>query len=385
MKFAFKQATWVLGLTGVLMSAAMAEESIKVGIIGDFTGPFATTGESYRHGIDAYIAKNGDTIAGKKVELVFRDSAGKPGDAARLAEELVVNDGVRVIGGLTLSSEVAAVAPVMTDAKTPFVSFSAAAPGLAAKSPYFVRGGQDVRASGQAAAQSALKNGKRRAYTAVSDYISGQQAEEAFAKEFKAGGGEIIGQDRIALTTVDYAPYAERIANANPDVVQLFVPTGAPAVSMLQALGARGLMKRIMIIGTGAEAEDNDLRLFDDSIEGYYSVMYMTAQLDTPLNKWFKDFLTGKFGAQALPDPHSVGAYDGMTIIAKMIESQAGKDFDPAAAVKSVEGYTFDGLRGPMKVNDDRELTQNYYLRQVRKVDGKLQNVLLETFPNIKP
>jgi branched-chain amino acid transport system substrate-binding protein len=154
---------------------------------------------------------------------------------------------------------------------------------------------------------------------------------------------------------------------------------------MLQAIGARGLMKTIMVIGTGAEAEDNDLHLFNDSIDGYYSVMYMTAQLDTPLNKWFREYLVGKFGAEALPNPHSVGAYDGMTIIARMIESQAGKQFDADAAVASVLGYSFEGLRGPMKINDDRELTQNYYLRQVQKVDGRLENVLLETFPNIKP
>jgi branched-chain amino acid transport system substrate-binding protein len=360
---ALREAAWTLVLSGMLTSGSIAQETIKVGIIGEFTGSFATSGESYRQGIDAYFAKNGDGVA----------------------EELVVNEGVKVIGGLTLSSEVAAVAPVMTDAKTPFTSFSAAAPGLAAKSPYFVRAGQDVRASGQAAARSALKNGKRHAYTAVSDYVAGQQAEEAFTAEFKAGGGEIVGQDRIPLSTVDYAPYAERIANANPDVVQIFVPTGAPAVSMLQAIGARGLMKKIMVIGTGAEAEDNDLHLFNDSIDGYYSVMYMTAQLDTPLNKWFREYLVGKFGAEALPNPHSVGAYDGMTIIARMIESQAGKQFDADAAVASVLGYSFEGLRGPMKINDDRELTQNYYLRQVQKVDGRLENVLLETFPNIKP
>jgi branched-chain amino acid transport system substrate-binding protein len=226
---------------------AFAQSVIKVGIIGDFTGPFATVGESYRQGIQAYLAKNGDTVGGQKLELIYRDAAGKPGDAARLAQELVVKDGVKIIGGLTLSSAVAAVAPVMTDAKTPFTSFSAAAPGLAKQSPYFVRSGQDVRASGRTAAQSALKNGKKRAYTSVADYVAGQQAEEAFAIEFKAGGGEIVGQDRIPLSTVDYTPYAERVANANPDALQIFVPTGAPAVSFLQALGSRGMMKKIMV------------------------------------------------------------------------------------------------------------------------------------------
>jgi branched-chain amino acid transport system substrate-binding protein len=385
MQTKFKFAVALLGAAAILASGdAFAQQTIKVGIIGDFTGAFATVGESYRQGIQAYLAKNGDMIGGQKLELIYRDSAGKPGDSARLAQELVVKDGVKIIGGLTLSSAVAAAAPIMTEAKTPFTSFSAAAPGLAAQSPYFVRSGQDVRASGRTAAQSALKNGKKRAYTSVADYIAGQQAEEAFAKEFKAGGGEIVGQDRIPLSTVDYTPYAERVANANPDALQIFVPTGAPAVSFLQALGSRGMMKKIMVIGTGAEAEDNDLKLFNDSIEGYYSAMYMTAQLDTPLNKWFKEYLVKTFGADAQSNPHSVGAYDGMTIIAKMIEG-GGKEFNSDAAIKSVIGYSFDGLRGPMKINEDRELTQNYYLRQVQKVDGKLQNVLLDTFPNIKP
>jgi branched-chain amino acid transport system substrate-binding protein len=383
----FKSAMSLLCAAAAILVGghAFAQSVIKVGIIGDFTGPFATVGESYRQGIQAYLAKNGDTVGGQKLELIYRDAAGKPGDAARLAQELVVKDGVKIIGGLTLSSAVAAVAPIMTDAKTPFTSFSAAAPGLAKQSPYFVRSGQDVRASGRTAAQSALKNGKKRAYTSVADYVAGQQAEEAFAIEFKAGGGEIVGQDRIPLSTVDYTPYAERVANANPDALQIFVPTGAPAVSFLQALGSRGMMKKIMVIGTGAEAEDNDLRLFNDTVEGYYSVMYMTAQLDTPLNKWFKDYLVKTFGADAQPNPHSVGAYDGMRVIAKMIEGQSGKEFSSDAAIKSVIGYSFEGLRGPMKINEDRELTQNYYLRQVKKVDGKLQNVLLDTLANIKP
>ena len=385
MKQSLKRVACALAFGGVFVSGTMAQQSIKVGIIGDFSGPFATTGASHRQGIEAYLARNGDTVAGQKIELIYRDYAGKPGDAARLAEELVVKDGVKIIGGLTLSSAVAAVAPVMTDAKTPFTSFSAAAPGLAAQSPYFVRVGQDIRAPGQTAARAALKNKKLKAYTIVADYVAGQQAEEAFTTEFKKGGGTIVGQDRVPLSTVDWQPYAERVANANPDAVQIFVPTGAPSVSLLQAMGARGTIKKVMVIGTGAEAEDNDLHLFNDNIEGYYSVMYMTAQLNTPLNKWFKEYLISKFGPQALSNPHSVGAYDGMTIIAKMIESQAGKTFNSDAAIKSVIGLSLNGLRGPLKINADRELTQNYYLRQVKKVDGKLQNVLLETFENVKP
>lgn len=366
---------------------AQAEETIKIGIVGPFSGPFATTGTGFRQGLEAYIAQHGTEVGGRKVQLIYRDSetgSSDPSVAKRLAQELVVSDNVSLLGGFMLTPEAAAAAPVANEAKTPLLLFNAATPSLLGMSPYYIRMGQNIAQPAELGATWSRQLGKSRGYTATADYAPGHIVEEAFAAKFLAEGGTMVGKDRIPLKTVDFAPFAERIANANPDVLEVFITPGAPAVGFIKALAARGLTKKILIIGQG-EAEDNDLHLYDNSVIGFRSIIYLSAALDNAENNALKAVLHQKFGPGAEPSAFTIGAYDGLHIMYKMIESQAGKPFDGAGAVKSVIGYSWKSPRGPVTIAPSRELIENFYVREVEKKDGKLQNVVIKTFEQVQP
>lgn len=376
-------AVAVAGFAG----GAQAQETVKIGFVGPYSGPFAMAGEAFRHGVQAYMALHGDTVAGKKVEIVYRDSGGAdPSLAKRLAEELIVKDKVAMLAGFFLSPEAAAAAPVANAAKVPLFLVNAATPTLLKLSPYFVRVGDSINQPAELTAQHALESGKSRGFVAVGDYGPGHQVEAAFMSAFKAGGGQIVGNVRIPLNTTDFAPIAERIANENADVVQVFLPPGAASISFSKALAARGLTGKLMIVGQG-EAEESELPRFDDSILGFKSVVYVDANADNPENAAFSDWLIKNAGPNYRGNTFNIGAFDSMHLIYKVLEDQKGRKFDGTAAVKSLAGYSFRSPRGPVTIDPaTRELIQNFYLREVVKgEDGTKRNKVIRTWRQVKP
>ncbi|MGJ7546269.1 ABC transporter substrate-binding protein [Variovorax sp. LT1R16] len=365
---------------------ASAQETIKIGFVGPFTGPFAVPGQSFRHGAEAFMALNGSTVGGRKVEIIYRDSAGAdPTLAKRLAEELVVKDKVAMLAGFYLSPEVAATALVANAAKVPLFIINAATPALMKMSPYFVRMGQPINLPAELAASYARQSGKSKGFVAVGDYGPGHIVEQAFIAKFTAEGGQMVGNLRIPLNTTDFAPVAERIANAGPDVLQVFIPPGSASVGFSKALAARGLTQKVLIIGQG-EAEDGDLPLFDDSIVGFKSIIYVDANAKAAESTAVANWLLKNVGPNARPSVFNIGAYDAMHLAYKMIRDQAGKPFSGEAAVKSLPGYSWKSPRGPVTIDSTRELVQNYYLREVVKgSDGTKRNRVVKTWEQVKP
>lgn len=367
--------------------AARAQETVRIGFVGPYTGPFAVAGQSFKQGAEAWMALHGDKVGGKKVEVVYRDSGGAdPTLAKRLAEELVVKDKVRMLAGFYLTPEVAAAAPIATQAKVPLFIVNAATPSLIKLSPMFVRVCQMINQPAELAANYGRDNGKSRGYVAVADYAPGHIVEKAFMAKFEQLGGKMVGNVRIPLNTTDFAPIAERIAEANPDLLEIFLPPGAVSVGFSKALAARGLTKKVMIIGQG-EAEDSDLHLFDDTIVGFKSIIYIDANADNPENKAFADFLKKTYGPDARPNSFNIGAYDAMQLAYKMIADSADRPWDPEAAVRSTAGYTFKSPRGSVTIDrQTRALVQNFYLREVVKgPDGVKRNQVVKTWEQVTP
>jgi branched-chain amino acid transport system substrate-binding protein len=376
-----KRIAFLLAL--ILLTASggsAADETIRIGIVGQFTGPFALSGAQFRTGVETWLAQNGNKVGGRTVEVIYRDTGGpNPASSRRLAEELIVSDKVSMLGGFYLSPEASAVASLVTETKTPTVLFETGSPPVVTLSPYFIRTGNSIGQGAQTQAIWASKHGKKRAYLIVSDYAPGYDVEATFKKQFTALGGTVIGDDRAPLSTVDYAPFAERAANANPDLIVVFIPSGAPAISLMKALKARGVTDKSAVIGQ-AEADDPELNQYDDSIVGFYSALHYALGIDNAANKKFKAAVP----PPAVPSFLMVGAYDGMRVMYKMIESQKGKPFDPTAAVEAVKGFSFDSPRGRVTINKTtRDINQPYFVRRVEKVNGKLVNVLSETFPPV--
>lgn len=378
----------LLLLAALVLPAAVARaegEAIRVGVLSQDTGPFAQNGRSFRQGIAAYQAIHGETVGNRKIEFVYRDIGGeKPGVAKQLAEQLIVRDKVKMFAGFVLTSEALAITSVADQTKTPAVSFIASSPMILTNSKFFLKAGQHISQSSSIGAVFARKQGKSRAYIVVSDYQPGHDAQKTFRKTFESLGGTVVGEVRVPLSTIDFSSVVERIAQTKPDAINVFVPPGAPAIALLRALSERGLTRDTLVVGMG-EAEDHVLLQYDDSVLGYYGALYYAEALDNSENKAFIAKLKELNGPDTLPDFAAASAYDGTALIYHMVEALKGKEWDGAAALQAALGYSWNGVRGPITVDPNtRELIQNIYVRQVRKIDGKLKNVIVDQFPNVK-
>jgi len=367
------------------LPAAHAGDTIKIGIITEMTGAFADFGQQMTTGAKAYIKEHGDTVAGKKIELIIKDVGGPSPDVSkRLAQELVVKDDVDFIAGFGLTPNAMAVAPVSTEAKKPTIIMNAATSIITTKSPYLTRVSMTLPQVTSPLGEWAYKNGIRKVYTAVADYGPGIDAETAFKKTFTAAGGQIVGEVRMPLTNPDYGPFVQRIKDTKPDAAFVFVPAGESAVGFMKAYAERGLKQAgIKLIATGDMTDDGVIDALGDNALGVITTHHYSAAHDSPENKAFLAAYAA-IDSTHRPNFMAVGGYDAMALIYSVVKQLNG-NIDPDKAMAIIKGAKLASPRGPILIEPDtRDVTQNVYVREVKRVNGKLMNVEFATVPMVK-
>lgn len=364
---------------GLVAAGAMAQ--VKVGIIAPFSGPFAHYGVLMKAGVEAYVAAQGGKLAGQTVEFVYRDEGGpNPANTKTLAQELVVKDKVDYLGGIVFSPNAFAVAPVIQESKTPMVIFNAATSDITTKSDYYVRTSYTLWQVTVPIAQHAAKKGIRKVVTAVSDYAPGVDAETAFKAEFTKQGGQVVESIRMPVRTTDFGPFAQRIKASGAQAVYVFLPGGPPNLGFVKAYQENGLRQAgIEFLGT-AETDEFDLQKFGDSALGLQTAFHYSGARDSAANKAFVAALARQ-NKDAVANYASVGAWDGMYVIHKMIEATGGKR-DGDKAIAAAKGLKWESPRGPVSIDPaTRHITQNVYLRTVEKgAGGMLVNKEVQSF-----
>ena len=366
----------------LLLAAAAPAQTIKIGFLSTYSGPGAAQGDQLDKGAKLYLKLNGDKLPpGVKVELIVRDDTGpNPDNAKRIAQELIVRDKVQFLTGLVWTPNAASIAPLSAEAKVPFISMNAAGVSVPYLSPYFARVSFTLWQSCYPLGQWAAKKFKR-VYVAVSDFAPGHEAEEAFMRGFKEGGGEIVGNVRIPLANPDFVPYMQRVKDAKPDALFAFNPAGRQATAMMKAYGDLGLDKAgIKYIGPGDITTDEELQGMGDVALGVITAHHYSAAADRPANKAFVAAYKKEYGEKLFPGFMSVGAWDAMDAIFHVIREQKGK-IDPDRTMELLKRYKNpNSPRGPISIDPEtRDIVQNEYLREVRRVGGQLANVELET------
>jgi branched-chain amino acid transport system substrate-binding protein len=366
----------------LLGAAPVCAQTVKVGLINTYSGPGAAQGDQLDKGAKLYLKLNRDKLPpGVKLELIVRDDTGpNPDTAKRIAQELIVRDKVQFLTGVIWTPNAAAIAPLATEASVPFVSMNAAGVSLPYASPYFARVSFTLWQSAYPLGQWAAKKFKR-AYSAVSDFAPGHEAEQAFAKGFTEGGGQIVGSVRIPLANPDFVPYLQRVKDAKPDVLFAFNPAGKQATAMMKAYADLGLGKTgIKYIGTGDIVTDEQLQTMSDLALGVITVHHYSAAADRPANKAFVAAYKKEYGEDSNPGFMAVDAWDGMDAIFYAIRAQNGK-IDPDKTMELLKSYKNpNSPRGPIAIDPEtRDIINPEYLREVRKVGGELANVELET------
>ena len=377
-----------IAAAGLLLAppAAIAQQAVKIGVIAEFSGPFADYGNQILNGMKTYLKLNGDTFGGRKIEIITRDTTGAaPEVAKRLAQELITRDNVDILAGFGLTPNALAVAPIDAEAKKPMVIMNAATSVITTRSPYIVRVSHTLPQQTQPIAQWALKNGVKRAYTLVSDYGPGIDSEVQFVKSFKAGGGEIVDSVRVPLQNPDFAPYLQRIKDSKPDAVFVFLPPGSQTIGFIKGYEDRGLKQAgIRLIGTGDLTDDGVLQAMGEPTLGLITSFHYSAAHDSPENKLFVKTYAEVNGTKYRPNFMACAGYDGMAAIAEALKKTGGS-VDTDRFLAALKGMKLMSPRGPIMIDPEtRDIVQTVYIRKVEKVNGELYNIEFDKFENVK-
>jgi branched-chain amino acid transport system substrate-binding protein len=375
-------ARFLIATALVLLVMPAHAQTIKIGFITSYSGLNANLGPYMERAVRLYIKQHEKELpAGVKIELLTRDDTGPNPDKARqLAQELIVRDKVNLLAGVIFTPNALAIAPLATEAKVPFVIMNAGTAMITTRSPYIARTSFTLWQSSYPLGEWAAKKFKR-AYTLVSDYGPGHDAETAFSQAFKAAGGTILDNVRVPLQNPDWAAYMQRVKDAKPDALMVFVPAGKTATAVLKNFSDLGLDKAgVKLIGPGDITTDEELPNMGDVAIGATTVFHYSAAADRPANKAFVAAWKQEYGAGETPNFLSVGSYDGMDMIFQAIKQQKGK-LDPDRTMEIFKSYRNpNSPRGPISIDPEtRDIVQNEYLREVRKVGGQLANVEIET------
>jgi branched-chain amino acid transport system substrate-binding protein len=373
-----------LAVMALAASSVLAQDgTFKIGLILPMTGQQASTGRQIEAAARLYMAQNGDTVAGRKIELIVKDDTSVPDVTKRIAQELVVNDKVNVLAGFGITPSALATAPIATQSKTPQVVMAAATSSITLASPYIVRTSFTLPQAAVGLADWAPKNGIKKVVTLVSDYGPGIDAEKYFKERFSFNGGVTTESLRVPLRNPDFAPFLQKVRDLKPDALFVFVPSGAGAAVMKQFL-ERGMDKAgIKLIGTGDVTDDDQLNDMGDGALGVVTSHHYSTAHPSATNKKFVEAF-GKANKGLRPNFMAVGGYDGMRVIYEALRATKGKG-DGDALLAAMKGQIFESPRGPMFIDaQTRDVVQNIYLRKVEKKDGQLYNVEFDVIKDVK-
>jgi branched-chain amino acid transport system substrate-binding protein len=375
-------AVAALAVGAFAAGGACAQGTVKIGLIVAMTGPQASTGKQVKAAVELYMKQHGDMVAGKKIEVILRDSGSVPDHTKRLAQELIVNDHVNIIAGFEITPAALVAAPLATQAKVVELVMAAGTSIITERSPYIVRTSFTVPQSAVIIADWAAQNKIKKVVTIVSDYAPGYDAEKSFSIRFKSRGGQILQALRVPLANPDFSPFLQRAADAKPDAIFIFVPSGQGGAFMKQFV-ERGLDKAgVKLIGTGDVTDDDLLPGMGNAAIGTVTAHMYSADHQSAANKAY--VAAFEQANHFRPNFMSVGGYDGMHLIYAALKKTKGKA-DAVSLIAAMKGMKWESPRGPIEIDPQtRDIIQNVYIRKVEKKNGQLYNVEFETFKAVK-
>ena len=372
-------------LLAVVMLPAGANAQIKIGVINSYSGQFADTGAQIDNGIKLYMKQHGDTVAGKKIEIIRKDTGGpNPDVAKRLAQELIVRDKADILAGFTLTPEALGAASVSEEAKKLMVVMNAATSIVTTKSPYIVRVSLTLPQIADTLATWAVKKGgTKKAYTMVSDYGPGIDAEGAFQKAFKEAGGEIVGSVRMPVANPDFSAFVQRAKDLNPESIFVFIPGGAQPAALGKAFAERGIdPKKVKLLSTGEPVDETAIKSMGDLALDRISAWHYDFNHKSKMNADFVKAFNAEYKRN--PDFFAVGGYDGMHLIYEALKKTKGNT-DGDALIAAIKGMKWESPRGVIWIDPEtRDVVQTVYIRRVQTVGNDIVNVEFDKVENVK-
>jgi branched-chain amino acid transport system substrate-binding protein len=380
-----------LATLGLVLGGAAQAETVKIGVVLPYSGVNADLGNQIDKAFDLYVKLHAKDIAPHKVEIVKRDEGPPTGAQAKtVATELITNDKVNILTGFVFSPSAIALAPVMTQAKMPMLIANAGTAWITNLSPYIARLSFSMWHPAYPMGPYAFKTiGCKTAAVAYTDFPPGKDSVEAFTTGFEKAGGKVILSIPMGspVQVPDFTPFFQRIKDAHPDCMYVFIPSGAHATGVMKAYGELGLRKAgVKLIGPMDLIPDNKLQDMGDAAIGTIVMGHYAVDLDNAQNKAFNKAWHEAYGPNSYPDFMSAAGWDTMHAIFDTIKKLNGNFKDGSKVIAALEGWSADGPRGHVMIDPKtRDVVEDEHAMEVvRKPDGKLGVKVIGTTKGVK-
>jgi branched-chain amino acid transport system substrate-binding protein len=368
---------------GLAPTPARAQAPIKIGFLSPISGAIAQAGKDMYSGCELYWKEHGMQIAGRKLEVILEDTEGQPATAVSKLRKLIDSDHVNVVAGVILSNVAYALVPPIEAAGIPAIYPINSAEDLTQRKrpKWLIRTGFSAGGNMHPFGEYAAKILKyRKVVTIGLDYAFGWETVGGFHKSFEDNGGQVIQKIWVPLNIQDYAPYLAQVKR-EADAV-FVVALGRWSVLFSKQYADSGLGARIPLIAGGTYSDEHVLSQLGDEAIGVVSAHHYSAALDTPANRAFRTAFEKAYSRP--PSFYSENCYTGARVIEEAVKAVGGKVEDRAALMAALRRVEIkDAPRGPVKMDEYGNPTQNIYIRKVEKVNGALQNMVIHTYPAV--
>jgi branched-chain amino acid transport system substrate-binding protein len=362
------------------LALAQGSGPIRVGLLAAKTGPLASGGIDMDIALTMFLKERDNTLAGRKVELIVADTAGVPATARTKAQELIEKDQVHCLIGPLAAFEALAIADYIAEKEMPTLGVAAAEDMTQRHpSPWFVRATSTSAQSAYPLADYAAKELKyRKIVTIADDFAYGHEMCAGFQRVFEDGGGKIIQKIFTPLATPDYGSYVASVKSADA----IFLGTaGSNGFRFLRQFIEYGLKDKMAVIGGMTALDESVLRNMGDEALGILTTSWYSAELDNPLNKAFAP----AFRKQTKYDPgfYAAATYVSGAVLEAALKTTKGNVEDKKTLVAAVRSSNADTVRGLVKFDEFGNVVGNVYIRKVTKIDGRLVNSVIKTYPDV--
>jgi branched-chain amino acid transport system substrate-binding protein len=353
----------------------------KIGLLTVKTGPLAQGGIQMEQGIAALLKEKGNTLAGRKIELLVADTGGNPAGAKTKAQEVIERDKVNVILGPLAAFELLAITDYVRDNATPLISLAAAEDVTQRKAnPFVIRpsatSAQCCHVMGDYAAKE-LKY--KRAATISEDFAFGYEQMAGFQRVFEDNGGKVVKKLWPPLVTPDYTPFIAQIKDVDC-VFNGFA--GSNPVKFMRAYADLGLKGRIPLLAGWTAMDDALLKSLGDEAVGVHSAAYYSAAFGSESNKRFVAAMAKDYNV--LPGGYSAGMYVAGQCVEAAIQALGDKADDRKALAEALHKVSLsDTPRGAVKFDQYGNVIGDVFIRKCERKDGQLVNTVIKTYPNV--
>jgi branched-chain amino acid transport system substrate-binding protein len=358
-------------------------DPIKIGFMVPLSGGSAQNGRDILNGFLLYLDEIGYRAGGRRIELIVEDDEAIPAVGLTKARKLVERDEVHVMAGALLSSTGYALAPYIDSMRIPMVYPVVSADDLTQRrrSQWIVRTGWSGSQPNHAFGEYAYRTlGLRRVVTIALDYAFGWESVGGFERTFEEQGGRITRKIWVPVSVHDFAPYLAQVPR-DVDAVYALV-LGRSALQFMRQYQEFGLKGRVPLIGGGTTTDEHVLPFMGDEAVGTVTALHYSAALDTPANRAFAQAYRARF--KKVPSYYSESMYTGGKWLIAAIDAIGGNVEDRASLVEALRRVKPSGLpRGPVELDAYGNPIENVYVRRVERVNGELQNTVIETFPHV--